>query len=59
MARVSDNPKKFIISCRINHQEMESLQERAEACGMSITMLLRKSLELQEREFIKGSFLSA
>jgi hypothetical protein len=59
MARVSDNPKKFIISCRINHQEMESLQERAEACGMSITMLLRKSLELQEREFSKGSFLSA
>jgi hypothetical protein len=59
MARVSDNPKRFIISCRINHQEMESLQERAEACGMSITMMLRKSLELQEREFTKGSFLRA
>lgn len=59
MARVSDNPKKFIISCRINHQEMEALQERAEANGMSITMLLRKSLELQEREFSKGSYLSA
>jgi len=55
MARVSSNPKKFIISCRINHQEMEALQERAEANGMSITMLLRKSLELQEREFSKGS----
>ena len=59
MARVSANPKKFIISCRINHQEMESLQERAEACGMSITMLLRKSLELQEREFAKGSAFNA
>ena len=59
MARISDNPKKFIISCRINHQEMESLQERADACGMSITMLLRKSLELQEREFAKNTLLRA
>jgi hypothetical protein len=38
---------------------MEALQERAEACGMSITMLLRKSLELQEREFSKTSLLRA
>jgi hypothetical protein len=59
MARVSSKPKKFIISCRINHQEMESLQERAEACGMGITMMLRKSLELQEREFSKGSLFNA
>ena len=59
MARVSSNPKKFIISCRVNHQEMEALQERAEAYGMSITTLLRKSLELQEREFAKGSLLRA
>jgi glycine cleavage system pyridoxal-binding protein P len=59
MARVSDNPKKFIISCRINHHEMEVLQERAESCGMSITMLLRKSLELQEREFSKNSMMRA
>lgn len=51
MARVSANPKKFIISCRINHDEMEALQERAEACGVSITDLLRKSLELSEIDY--------
>jgi len=59
MARVSANPKKFIISCRVNHHEMEALQERAESCGLSITMLLRKSLELQEREFANDSRLRA
>jgi len=59
MARVSNNPKKFIISCRVNSEEMESLQERAEASGLSITMLLRKSLELQEREFANGSRMRA
>jgi hypothetical protein len=50
MGRTSTNPKKFIISCRVNHREMQSLQKRAEASGLSITMLLRKSLELAERE---------
>lgn len=50
MGRTSANPKKFIISCRVNHREMETLQKRAEASGLSITMLLRESLELAERE---------
>jgi len=59
MARVSANPKKFIISCRVNRDEMEVLQERAEACGLSITMLLRKSLELQERELASAARLRA
>jgi hypothetical protein len=50
MGRTSTNPKKFIISCRVNHREMEALQKLAEDSGLSITMLLRKSLELAERE---------
>ncbi|MEJ2698279.1 MAG: hydrogen-dependent growth transcriptional repressor [Desulfuromonadales bacterium] len=50
MGRTSTNPKKFIISCRVNHREMEALQKRAEDSGLSITMLLRKSLELTERD---------
>ena len=50
MARSAQNPKKFIVSCRVNRHEMEVLQRRAEASGISITTLLRKSLELVERE---------
>lgn len=51
MGRTSDNPKKFIISCRVNHREMRNLQERAEECGISITNLLRKCLELPEQHY--------
>ena len=54
MARSATNPKKFIVSCRVNHREMEVLQKRAEASGISITTLLRKSLELIERDFNPG-----
>lgn len=46
MARSTQDPKKFIISCRINTQEMENLRELADESGMSITMLLRKSIDL-------------
>ena len=46
MARVNENPKKFIISCRVNHREMRELQERAQESGLSITALLRESLDL-------------
>lgn len=49
MARTSQNPKKFIVSCRINDEEMETLRELAEESGLSITMLLRKSLTLMAR----------
>ena len=49
MGRSNPNPKKFIISCRVNAREMRALQERAEAAGLSITTLLRQSLELQGR----------
>lgn len=59
MARSATNPKKFIISCRVNHREMEALQKRAEECGLSITMLLRKSLELVERDFSQATQASA
>ena len=51
MGRSSDNPKKFVISCRVNHKEMRALQSRAEEHGISITSLLRKCLELPEQHF--------
>ncbi len=48
MARTSNNPKKFVISCRVNHREMQDLLERADEEGISITALLRKCLSLPE-----------
>ncbi|MCD6527545.1 MAG: hydrogen-dependent growth transcriptional repressor [Desulfuromonas sp.] len=44
MGRKKDHPKKHIISCRINTEEMEILRELSQDSGMSITSLLRKSL---------------
>jgi hypothetical protein len=38
---------------------MEVLQKRAEESGISITTLLRKSLELIDREFNQASQASA
>lgn len=49
MGRTSIKPKKFVISCRVNYEEMRDLQERAEEYGISITTLMRKCLELPEQ----------
>ncbi len=46
MGKTSNNPKKFVISCRVNHREMQDLIERADEEGVSITALVRKSLNL-------------
>jgi len=59
VARSATNPKKFIVSCRVNHREMETLQKRAEESGISITTLLRKSLELMDRDGNTASRASA
>ena len=48
MGKSVENPKKYIISCRINDQEMETLQALAEAQGTSISNLLRRSLNMLE-----------
>ena len=44
MGRKAENAKKFIISCRVNHEEMDQLQNLAREQGASISDLLRKSL---------------
>jgi glycine cleavage system pyridoxal-binding protein P len=49
MPKFSTNPKKFVVSCRVTPKEMEVLQGQAEETGLSITMLLRKSLDLLEQ----------
>lgn len=44
MGRKAANAKKFIVSCRVNTEEMDLLQSLAQESGSSISDLLRKSL---------------
>jgi len=44
MGKSVENPKKFIVSCRINDREMEQLKELAKQSGTNISNLLRRSL---------------
>jgi hypothetical protein len=50
MGKTVQNPKKFIISCRVNDQEMELLQQLANQSGLSISNLLRQTLNFNEDE---------
>ncbi len=47
MGRSSKNPKKHIVSCRINNEEFEILADLAQKTGCNISNLLRRSLDLQ------------
>ncbi|NIQ96917.1 MAG: ribbon-helix-helix protein, CopG family [Desulfuromonadales bacterium] len=48
MGKSVENPKKFIISCRVDDKEMDVLQSLAQERGVSISTLLRNSLTLLE-----------
>ena len=48
MARMKENSKKFIISCRVNDSEMSMLKRRADQDGVSITQLVRNCLDFAE-----------
>jgi len=50
MGKSVDNPKKFIISCRVDNDELQTLQEKAKAAGTNISALLRLSLDLLEQD---------
>lgn len=50
MAKVKENSKKHIISCRVDNHEMDILKERADRDGVSITQLLRACLDFVEGE---------
>ena len=58
MGRRAANAKKFIISCRVNNEEMDILQNLAKESGSSISDLLRKSLNGLQDDF-KNSQVSA
>lgn len=58
MGRRAANAKKFIVSCRVNTEEMDLLQSIAKESGSSISDLLRKSL-IELKDSFKGARLSA
>lgn len=51
MGKTVANPKKYIISCRVNDEELEILQELAKESGTNISNLLRRSLDLLEQDY--------
>jgi len=51
MGKTVKNPKRFIVSCRVDDKEMVLLQERAQACGSSISELLRDSLNIDGQDY--------
>lgn len=57
MGRSSSNPKKFIISFRVNDREMRALHERAQKSGVSITRLMRQSLDLPAQQQLSSNSL--
>jgi hypothetical protein len=50
MGKSVDNPKKFIISCRVDNDELQTLQEKAKAAGTNISAMLRLSLNLLDQD---------
>jgi len=46
MGKSVKNPKRFIISCRVNDEEMQVLQDRAKQAGTNISKMLRESLDI-------------
>lgn len=50
MAKAVENPKRFIVSCRVDDKEMRLLLTRASEDGVSISMLLRNCLDLAVNE---------
>ena len=59
MGKSVENPKRFIISCRIDDQEMQVLQDISKETGASISSLLRRSLDLLESGALSDYRLSA
>lgn len=51
MAKSVPDPKKFVISCRVNDRELQILQNLANQSGSSISALLRNSLVLLAQDF--------
>lgn len=46
MGKSVEKPKKYVISCRIDDQELEQLRRLALQAGTNISGLLRRTLNL-------------
>jgi hypothetical protein len=53
MGRSVKHPKKFIVSCRVDDEEMRLLVERARSERTNISEMLRRSLELCEESHVR------
>ncbi len=59
MGKTVENPKKYIISCRVNDEEMQILQDLSKEHGTSISTLLRQSLMMLDQGAFQETRLSA
>lgn len=59
MGKTVENPKKYIISCRVNDEEMQILQDLSRENGTSISTLLRQSLMALDQGAFQDTRLSA
>lgn len=59
MGKTVENPKKYIISCRINDEEMQVLQDLSKEHGTSISTLLRQTLQMLGQGSYHDTRLSA
>jgi hypothetical protein len=50
MGKTVKSPKKFIVSCRVNDNEMEALSKLAQEAGTNISDLLRQSIFMLEQD---------
>ncbi len=44
MGRSVENPKKYIVSCRVDDLELNTLRARAKESGINISDLLRQTI---------------
>lgn len=59
MGKTVENPKKYIISCRVNDEEMQALQDLSKEQGTSISTLLRQTLQTLGQGSFHDTRLSA
>ena len=59
MGKPVENPKKYIIACRVDDDELQVLQDLARRADTSISTLLRHSLDLLQQDFAQDLRLSA
>jgi len=55
MGKSVENPKKYIISCRVSDNELLALQAVARKSGVNISTLLRESLKLKDHQALHAA----